>query len=461
METLFLMEELMSTGIFGEFNEASHTPIDTCVEQSRIDSLAKTFPDGMRIVWDEENSVIRVGKLEAKNFSHYKSLGAFVGKVLEENGVHASYHPKWRMKAASVVFGRGPRAFFTHFNKLQYKHFVAPYLHLLNPVAYKPGRVSLNALRLIKRNLPVVQEVYDDGLHNILPIVVATGKSPQELKKLCGPSWKLLTQNTLGRNRVLVDSIGVLNFTYSVGLRTLSDRAKLPTTVVKKFGAYADEALEHIAAHYRGKWSSLKAKDVSDIAVLVRDTKRLAEYLALPFNTSWSPRKMKEKHDEYTKKFQVKEFSDNKISWIMDGDVVVKEMCFDGFKATVLDNKATIAEEGRAMGHCVGSYAESVAKKSYLVYSITDSEGVRSSTLGIRVSVMVDQQITHSTIGGEDKAITIEGGTSFVFSQHYGKFNAPVKNESELLLGRMIIEKLNQINKQDRSEAVWKTNMMM
>ena len=87
----------------------------------------------------------------------------------------------------------------------------------------------------------------------------------------------------------------------------------------------------------------------------------------------------------------------------------------EGYEAILLDNALAIREEGEAMSHCVGSYSEDCRDGRFAVYSIRDKRGDRVSTLGLRLR------------------------PSIKLNQHYGRFNAPVRNPIALELQEMVV----------------------
>lgn len=410
-------------------------------EQRRIGRLKSKHPDlCITVDFDEERKAVVIGKYMLHTFTHFKSLTSFMNAVMDAHDISgASYHPKWRAKTFAELFGITPRALYNHVNKLQYKKFVVPVQDILVKVRFKPGRISVGALECVRANEAVCREVYNDGLFHLLPVVAIISKSPQQLKAEWGKVWKDVSKNSLNKNQVLATNLKRLRYEGDVDAYDEKDLigklTALPTTVLKDYVKSPLYLQEHIAAHYRGRYSTLckNAKDFHDVSYMVRDTKRLAVQLEAPFDPLWSPRKMKEKHDQYSRELTARKFSPAKIEWLKD--VSVQELEHEGYKATLLDSRALIAEEGNAMGHCVAGYAESVAMGSYLVYSITKG-GERTSTLGVHASE------PSVTVVFNGKALPIR--KQYRFSQHYGKFNRRLEDPTEIELGKNIVERLNK-----------------
>ena len=428
-------------------------------EQRIAWDAAKLVKKSFDLAWDAEEKCITIGQQKFAKFVHYKTYDAFCNHILDLEAVYApTYHPKWRNKWLAACLKGNPKQIFDHFNKMQYKFFVMPVLDILVKTDFRRGRIAANTLNQIRKHEAVCREVFDDGLYNILPFVVAAGKSPQELRKEYGPTWKMLANNSLHRNKALLVHVGIIDWTYSHEPRKnkLVERASLPTTVLKYFKGYPQGFLEHIAAHYKGKWN-IKVKlsppeagklskvlnplpDWSSVLHTVRDTERMAEQLGKPFSAVWTPRKMKEKHDQYSKEINLLKYSPEPIEWMEE---ICQRFEHEGFVATLLNSRYRIADEGTHMGHCVGSYAENVANGSYLVYSVANAEGERSSTLGILVSSAGSR-----CWDSERNLVKQSNSRSFTFSQHHGRFNAHLKNVAEIELGKMVVKQLNNIEKE-------------
>lgn len=405
----------------------SYARLDEQTLQRQLDELQEKYKGSLRIDFDTETQQFKVGNFVIEDYTTYQGCYKFAIAMLREHGLVFNSHPRWVYKQFSALFGIGPSKAFTHFKKAQYKYLVAPHLDVLARVAFKPGRIDQKALKQIKMKRHVLDPVVNDKLYNILPIVLATGKSPQELKKALGGTWKTLCKNSLNKNSAVVKNFTsnwvAENDSY---LDYLKDRATLPTTVLQTYKGYYPDVMKHLTTYYKGTWKKLDLNTTR----LVGDTKRLATQIEAPFDPLWTPRKMKEKHDQYAREVNALRYSPAKIEWL-------KPICHvfqhEGYAATLLDSRALVAEEGTVMGHCVGGYAESVAEGHYLVYSIT-KDGERSSTLGISVK---------GNWHPENKKQRY-----FTFNQHYLRFNKPVTDEYEKELAKLLIEHLNKTEKE-------------
>jgi hypothetical protein len=97
----------------------------------------------------------------------------------------------------------------------------------------------------------------------------------------------------------------------------------------------------------------------------------------------------------------------------------------------LLISEAEIKEEGLAMGHCVGLYAQAVKDKRYLVYSLRNPDGTRHSTLGFSVF----HRLFENAVSKDERALT-EIINDITLQQHYGRYNSPeIKQEAKELQG--------------------------
>lgn len=442
--------------------ECKHVPPVINIEEDRLKDIEKAL-EGVHkgITYDEAAGVVRIGKWQSAGYKHYKSAHKFLAEIMDSNDLPYSYHPKWFNKAAAILLGGSPKQNYAFFKSLQYKYFVAPYSDILTKICYIPGMICEPALKRIAATHSICRPVFEDGLHNILPIVVATGKSPQELRKELGKGvWKTLANNSLNKNKNIVLNVNAdVRAHYSADERTIAMRAELPSTVLKAFRGHSLSMLEHVSKHYRGQWTSKKSPQPkladlvsgraklepkrpnwASISNTVNDTKWMADKLNAPFDAEWTPRKMQERHDQYAKEIMKLKHSPDPIEWL---NKICPRFEYAGYTATLLNNRLAIAEEGQVMGHCVGSYAESVANGSYLVYSVTDADGQRSSTIGI--TVLTDSGVD-MTVGG--KVMYSKGPKIYRFNQHYGRFNKHLTCGHEIKLSELLIKQLNDNTKE-------------
>lgn len=396
--------------------------VDNSHEQRCLDALIKKHgTERMLLQWDDTEKCIVMGAAKFDKYYNFKNRKTWVNWVMMHNDVHGlPSHPKWRNKSISAVMGGSPAQLYKWFCQMQYKRFVVPYKDLLTKIAFQRGRIDCKRLEKIVRYETILRQAWDDKQFNILPILTETGKTPKELKKELGNTWKVLCKNSLNKNKAVARVAA--NKHMSNYTDVLKSIAAYPTTVLEQYGQDNAYVVAHVAAHYRGSWGKYDSK----IAREIRDTMMLAEQLEKPFDALWSPRRMKEEHDAMSKELTARRFSPDKLE-ILEG-IPVKHLEHEGYVATLLDSRALVAEEGQAMGHCVAGYAEEVAAGRYLVYSVTKN-GERSSTLGVIIR--------------DRKA---DSKTYFFLNQHYGRYNKRLEDRHEIELGEIIVKQLNEGN---------------
>lgn len=372
----------------------------------------------LKIEWDQQKNVVSVGKAEFTSYISFKNSASWAGYILSQNGMHEQvYNTKQRNKEIADMLGCSRSVLYKHFNKLQAKAFIAPIYDVLKKVSkYQGGqRWDGNIIRKVNESKDILLQTYEDKLYNILPIIALTGKSPKELKQEYKGVWKIISKNSLNKNKALVKA----GSKYHANISSL---AHLPTTILEKFSNNNAVVMEYIANNFKGQWN----KPLANETRIAKDAVYLAEQLGVTVDPKWTPRRMKEEHDKMSQNITAKKYSKDVFDSVKD--VSIKAFEHEGYVATLLDNAFAIAEEGNAMGHCVAGYSGSVARGAYLVYSVM-KDGERSSTIGIN-----------------RRAISLakkEYGQWYL-EQQYGKYNTSVKDEEERKLAEIIVGMLNK-----------------
>lgn len=395
----------------------------------------------MKIEWDKEKNIITVGKAEFDSYKKYKNAQVWAFDVLHKNSISipldVSYdsNGKKTYKLTSRQLNKylGDKlecsisVLFKQFDKLQKKAFIVPVYHLYPYInEYKPWKKGVvpRTVMELHSNKEILEQVYQDKLYNLLPVVNGLGKSPQELKKIYGNGWKNVSKNSLTKNKLLM-----CYFRWSSEeSRKKIFEADLPSTLLKYSGSIGSTALIYLKNNFKGSWKDFD-KMVRESRIYT-DTARLAEQLEEKMNPKWSPRRVHEEHNRMSRELNARKFSPKPFEWTAN---LPHEIEHEGYKATLLNSRLLIAEEGTAMGHCVAGYAEQVARGDYLVYSVT-KDGERSSTVGLYL-----HQISHEKIG-EPKPVQIR---TWKLQQHYGKYNEYLKEEAEKQIGNKIVAALN------------------
>lgn len=376
----------------------------------------------LRVEWDDAEKAIVIGEAKFKSFRNWKSRKDFAYHVLMLNDTHCvtSGHPKDVNKRVCEAIGSTTHI-YRMVKGLQYKKFVVPYKDILTKVAFSRGRINCEALHKIQKHEPLLREAYNDKLYNLLPIIMETGMSPKELKRVCGNVWKKIATNSLHRNKLIAREVRFdrrpQGFDYKKFFTTMQE---IPSSVLAFYGGLDAAIMQHVKLHYKGKWGTYDKKIVD----IVKDTSRLAYQLGRTVDYTWTPRRMKEEHDAMSKEITLRHNSPETIECL--NGVLVKSFEYEGYLATLLMSKYEIAQEGIHMGHCVGGYVSSVASGDYLVYSVT-MNGERSSTIGIRVQKFVDPKLR-----------------GYSLNQQYGKYNELIKNDNEQQIASNLVKLLNE-----------------
>jgi hypothetical protein len=266
-----------------------------------------------------------------------------------------------------------------------------------------------------------------DGIKNITPFIALYKQNPKELKQTLGnATWKAICKNSFSRNRGIADAIGGRKADHL-------DNEYIEMLLKARSGLFKVTHRCGIeTANYLNKKCGLPIKkinegktDVYTLAILVADTRRMAEMYGEKFSFDWSWRKMQEKHKEFSRIALVREAkrlqeeNEKYARPLREGKC--KQWGLEGVKATFVDTYLGILEEGDKMDHCVGSYARDCYEDRYAVVHL-EGDGEKT-TLGISIS-RVDR---HHSI-----------------QQHYGYQNEEVKSVKHRALANYVLYFLNQ-----------------
>lgn len=379
------------------------------------------------IVWDKETNTIKCGSLEINSYqimhpdNFYSKVTGY--KPLPPNPPGQACLTAHINKVRCDEFGTSFIAEYKHFMRLQYKAFVSdiPKIVTNNYIKgwYKTNNLSQGIvperLKVVRRNIETINQTIKDGNSHILPFVVFTGKTAEDLKKEYGKGlWKRLCKNSHYRNKLIEESNAV------------SVMVNYPTSVIKMVNRisgcgytnaeFKKEFADWCTKYFKGKWTTLTHGDITGIYNCVKDTKQMAEQLGYKFNLNMDYDSLKQLHDKYAKAIRDRQYSSAPFDWLKD---IPKQLNEGDYSIVLLDNPRSIREEGDVMKHCVASYIYLVARKEYLVYSVMKN-GEKVSTVGY-----------YKTNNGWE------------IQQQYGKCNSIVQDYAEKFIA---YEMLNEIN---------------
>lgn len=245
--------------------------------------------------------------------------------------------------------------------------------------------------------LPYINEAERDGLHNLIPIIVARAAAPQIVRSDIGRgAWRRVANNSVSRNVLIMNAIFRCRAEFrAAALVRLLD---LPSGVIRWTGPSIDDDTM-VAARITPR---KRMEEFLSTLHLVADTRRMI--MPHEFNPLWSLARMRQEHEEATRAVMQRRFSDKRFApdWsIEDG----------GYVATLLNSQAQIATEGSIQHHCVASYARTAASGKYAVFKI---EGKERATAGV-VGNSVDQVYgaCNARVSDECRAFAIKVATKY------------------------------------------------
>ena len=340
-------------------------------------------------------------------------------------------------KYFTATYGVCPTRVVKIFNAAVFKNAIIPYKEYF-PLFYRSKSIDPAQFIKVAKNAELLEQATKDGQKNILPLILNQELPPQKLKSFLGKGvWKNLTRNSFHRNNLLVnynDITEVLNYDSTALKIACKDWRHDPD---------AFHWLKHVVGV---PYSKHRERDAIVKLTTYADTKDMAARLQLPFNEKWSPRKMEEKHTEYSRLQQRlaeqrrivrdKDYAERLVKLkAIDLSIFYKQTTWekDGVTATILTTYERIVEEGSEMHHCVAGYAERCLNKDYVVVSLTD--GTIRTTLG-----------AHTDLG-------IDSSYRFSENQHYGKCNSRVEDERFISLADEVITSLNKMKLKKETNA--------
>lgn len=377
----------------------------------------------MKLQWNEETRVISIGDFKTDKYISF-TLKEWTSAVLRENKKILSTWPaKDFYKDATEFLECTPSVLYKIFNKLQYKHFVVPYLEYVNKIGFNKRGVDPITLSKIVKSKDLLDQVKEDNLINLIPFVCKYNKSPAELKVMFGKHWKKIANNSLHKNKYL------LNY------KEAGEYAEFPTTLLmqRDLTRSSVNLMKHLTLYYKGKWRDISKN--KEVIHLFRDTERLALSLDKAVNPSWTPRRLKEEHDRMTKEVNARMYP--KENYEVIKGIQTTELTYQDLVAVLIKSPYDLAEEGTSMGHCVASYDYQVKEGSYLVYSVRDKDMKRLSTIGVSID-KYGVNIIYPEMYGK---------TIFSKHQHYGKYNSIVTCEKQKAIAEQLIVLLNKTDK--------------
>lgn len=295
-----------------------------------------------------------------------------VGTVCRLLGVYGAT-PKARNKAFTEQYNITPSKFATLCKAVHYKYYISPVKEWVDKygfTAYKkyPDAQKVVAILKVKDKL---EQAKKDGIENIAPFIIKTGKSPHEMKKQLGKGlWKKLAHNSASRNKLIVQRTR-----YGSTIEALQSKS---STALKL------DVRDEMLALRDIPWKDVVGGkiNVKRIAIYISDYYRMQNQMGLPVSRELKWSTAGSLHNEAVRLYDER----RRLSYIQDFNIpptILREFKRDEIIFSLLTSGQQVIDEGREMHHCVGSYAQSVANGGYLVYKV---EGGERATLGITIS---------------------------------------------------------------------------
>ena len=345
------------------------------------------------------------------------------------------------------------------------EHYVEPLGKSRRAINYvRPARlwkhVDMVRLERLIDNYDNIKQTCDDGLHQIVPLLILHGGTASDLRQTLGKSlWKRLLRQPVSRIKYYADFVKVFNKFH----RPLFERClSIPTTQLRTMIGHQPHFLYGEIIHCSNNPSTLGLHSKKGSAVdrlvedkysrqIVADTFYMAQQNDVGFNPNWSTKRFEEVHRYLTRLTNNKRFSANPVC---DRDVHMVEVREgnDYYKVsfTRLTSPAEVAEEGRKQGHCVASYANRLNSDDYSVYVVECEELNIRATLGLNHTLenkaYLPETPTFCIEPQESTPVAVEVKTGRIrsFSQMYGKFNRRIDPRIHRIVKDFLIEKINE-----------------
>lgn len=238
----------------------------------------------------------------------------------------------------------------------------------------------------------IIQEAEDDGISRVAPILVAFRARPAEVKKRIGKSaWKRLHHSDTMHNAHRAMLL----------LRTnldIHDVLAIPTGALREAAGLYHRCPEtfRLACGFAKNRTQLR-----EAAMLCRDLRRMGGTIS----PAWGLNRLRDEHDMAARAAATRMSADLRKSWAPSFAVNV-----DDYRISLLRSGADFSAEGRAMRHCVASYAERARGGYVTVFRIEGRERATASftTRGLsEIKAVCNREVNFATRTAAIKAWAI------------------------------------------------------
>ncbi|WP_395378101.1 PcfJ domain-containing protein [Marinicella sp. W31] len=265
---------------------------------------------------------------------------------------------------------------------------------------YKSLFLNNDQVRRYYNHQKLMQEVINDKLHNIVPLVAYFALSPCELKKKFGKGlWKRITKKSLYFNRSLIAHLDYiypetarLNSIKNVDkcINTISVLTSIKATLVCEYNNWFNPSIYGSDFEFIFnllEWLS-KCKVTCKSSLYTNkytyiDTLRMAGRFGVEFNKNWSVNRVYREHERLTQISNANYYPDIVYPWLQKHEDLLSNKEFEGFTVRFVLTPYQLKNEGIEMHHCVSSYDYEISDKRYLVFSLRNTKINKRSTLGL------------------------------------------------------------------------------
>jgi hypothetical protein len=222
---------------------------------------------------------------------------------------------------------------------------------------------------------PLILQAHDDGLDNLIPLIMLHQIDPYDLKQLFGKAaWKRLSHNSKARNALIAQK--------TTTRHTGAELSLIPTTVLKVFNDVtfvpAIRAMMEFEPRFKNVVNMVQDSNMYNI---IDDTIRMAGDLDVQhaLKHAHTRNQWLALHNKLAKILHAQQYTETPYPHLKSH--VYKEESYD---VILLTSPYEIWHEGEVMHHCVSSYIDAVKHNRYRVYSVYKN-AEKYATLGVRI----------------------------------------------------------------------------
>jgi hypothetical protein len=292
------------------------------------------------------------------------------------------------------------------------------YISKIEKVSYN---IDWNLVIKVYKCKPLLDQLVEDGIFNLSPIVLLFGLPPKELKEKLGKAvWKRVANNSFTRNKLIANSSNMFKAPEYI-IDKLSRVSLLPSTLLNTIDPpYHDKELSTLSSIWKNSRRPYKDLKVQHIRYYYDVIFMATQLGKSPKPKVWDD--VVKLHDRYVEEINKKKIE--KMNKNPPPNVcIVPPTEFDGFKITPLLTEVDYHMEGVKMHHCIKSYYGRYKEGRYYTFHIEHIESGEISTLGIYNFPGIDTS-------------SLDDTTSYIPSwgvdQHCGVCNESPKNNRQI-----------------------------